>query len=456
VNGTPFPPSSARKSGPGQERGFALLTVIVIVMALTILGLSLFSLSGFEARFFRPAVNQAQAIQSGRAGVDWARYVLESTDDLGSVRIARPPEWTGITGVIARRGPDFDSGDSTGYVFPAEGVDPDSIWVRAVASQGNQESAVMAMFSPSPGQDIYKRLMTVMDKMVIKRDNDAERFGNTLLTGIIRMRTVRIEDYNGDEITTPLHGTNCVGQQNFHRPEEDLGQGAGWWSEKYNAPGTQDLIPVPGSPITIGPTGSQPAIYRTDLNEMVGGPPRLWSAGLEDDECIINVRGTLIWMFPDGLLCTDQLRFHNIGSGEATVIMVSRPGPDVNGGKENDVGFALLGGLNIPSDVNVFMISTGCVEIEHFESEWETAASDSRYLSIYADWVRLMGPTDDDDKNMDLKHGDGCNANDPNDLKDGLVDQLIEANLLPNSRFARRKLAFVPGTWNENPTSVGN
>jgi hypothetical protein len=76
------------------------------------------------------------------------------------------------------------------------------------------------------------------------------------------------------------------------------------------------------------------------------------------------------------------------------------------------------------------------------------------YLSIYADWAKFMGPLGAPD--LELWHGSGCSVAPPQDAKDGLVDQLIEANLLPNSRFARRKLTFVPGTWNENPTPVGN
>jgi len=448
VNGTPLPPSNA-KAGPGQERGFALLTVIVIVMALTILGLSLFSLSGFEARFFRPALNQAQAVQSGRAGVDWARYVLESTDDLDSVRIATlyPP---GITGVIARRGDVFETADSTGPVFPPPGETPVPIWVRTVASQGNQESAVLAKFSPNDGHDLYKRLMTVMDSLVIE-DDLADRFGNTLLLGVIRMGTVRIKDYASNVITEPIHGPPCVGQLTVPRPEEDLlGE---WWTQKFGA--AQNLIPVDGSPITLGPTGSEPAIYRTDLNQMEGNPLRLWSASLDGDECIIRVRGTSIWMFPDGLRCTAQLRFENIGSGAATVILVGRPGPSVPGSIENDVGFALFGGVHIPSGVNVFMISNGCVEIEHEPGPWQNDASEAKYLSIYADWVKLKGPGGNSN-DMVLEHGAGCNPSLLQDARDGLVDQLIEADLLPNSRHARRRLTFVPGTWNENPTPMGN
>ena len=451
MNGTSLPPSSLRNAGPGQERGFALLTVIVIVMALTILGLSLFSLSSFEARFFRPAVNQAQAVQSGRAGVDWARYVLESTDDLDSVRIATPPD--GISGVIARRGTDFEGSDSTGYVFPPPGVDPEPIWVRAVASQGNQESAVLAKFSPNAGQDLYKRLITVIDRIVIEDDN-GECFGNTLLYGNIWMGDVRIEDWDGENFgnsinPATLKGINCISEVALPRPELDLD--GTWWNEKYAA--AEDL-PASGS-FSIGAPGSASRIYRTNGGETQGN--RRWSAVLEGSECTVNVRGTSVWLLPEGLHCDKQLRFHNVGPDKATVIMVAKPGPllDPGGSKlEQDVGFALLGGVNFESNVRVFMISSGCVEIEHHLDAMSDAGS-AKYLSIYADWAKFLGP-ESGSEDMTLEHGLACNAYVEEDAKDHLVDQLIEANLLPNSRFARRKLAFVPGTWNENPITVGN
>ncbi len=170
-------PSSHRSpvSGAPHERGFALLTVIVIVMALTILGLSLFSLSGFEAQFFRPTLDQAQAMQSTRGGIEWARFVLQSTDSLDMVRIAARP--AGVEGVVARAArfdsDTFDTADSTGAVF----VDPPrAVWVRAVGSRGGQQGAVLAKFQPTAGVDLYKRLMTVMDKLVIKRDEAAGSF----------------------------------------------------------------------------------------------------------------------------------------------------------------------------------------------------------------------------------------------------------------------------------------
>jgi len=204
--------------------------------------------------------------------------------------------------------------------------------------------------------------------------------------------------------------------------------------------------------MTIGPTGTAPGIYRTDPGAQL--PDRYWSAVLEGDECNVNVRGTSIWMFPDGLRCNDRLQLTNVGAGDATVIMVSRPGP--GSGLESDVGFALLGGITTANKVNVFMVSTGAVEIEQSQPNWKAKGSSVGYLSIYADWVKLMGPQGGAE-NMDLLHGNTtCNEVPSQDAKDGLVDQLIEANLLPNSRFARRRLTFIPGTWNENPTPVGN
>lgn len=437
----------------GNERGFALLTVIVIVMALTILGLSLFSLSGFEARFFRPTMDYAQAMQSTRGGIEWARYVLESTDSFDKVRTSTKPP--GVSGVVARKGSDFLSAESTGVVFEDP---PKMVWVRAVGDQGDQEGAVLAQFMPSAGQDLYKRLITVVDRLVINSESD--RVGNTLLYGNIRMGAPKIVDYNGAEVKdTDFSGVHCVDRQSFPSPALDLmGE---WWAQKY---AVAQYLPATGGPFTIGPAGPEPAIYRTDPGENYGSPSsRYWSVQIEGAECTVNVRGISIWMFPDGLRCDTQLRFHNISSdpvnNPATVILVARPGPP-SGGIEDDVAFALLGGIWVEQNVNLFIVSKGGVEIEHV-NDAQTENGFASYLSVYADWAKFMGPLNPGgggggNADMELYHGSSCNANVPNDNKDKLVDQLIEKDLLPNSRLARRRLAFIKGSWQEKPATVGN
>jgi len=266
------------------------------------------------------------------------------------------------------------------------------------------------------------------------------------------MGVTRIEDYdriimNPDDFA----GDHCIAQGSLPRPELDV-EGS-WWQEKY---AQAEYVPSTGGQISLGPIGSAPGIYRTDPRIQVSD--RWWSASLSGAECTVNVRGTSIWMFPEGLRCEAQLRFHRVGPEKATVILVGRPGAvtDGDGSLEEDVGIALLGGVYFEPNVSVFLISSGCVEIEHHLGS-VTDDGYAKYLSIYADWVKLMGPENPLGGNADmtLEHG-ACNVLADQDEKDGLVDQLIEANLLPNSRFARRKLAFVPGTWNENPTPVEN
>ncbi len=180
------------------------------------------------------------------------------------------------------------------------------------------------------------------------------------------------------------------------------------------------------------------------------------------DECTVRVRGTVIWMFEKGLRCESQLHVSKIGSETANLILVSRPGPNTLPGPpplEDDVGIALLGGVNLESNVNVFMVSTGAVEIEHNEDAWKDVGGYAGYLSIYADWVRLMGPLDPlghgGNSDMVLNHG-SCSTPPLQDAKDGIVDQLIEQDLLPNSRFARKHLQFVSGSWLESSATVGN
>ena len=69
----------------GTDRGFVLVGVAMFVLVLTILGLSLFTLSGFEAQFFARANERAEAFNTAASGIERARFALLATDSLQPV-----------------------------------------------------------------------------------------------------------------------------------------------------------------------------------------------------------------------------------------------------------------------------------------------------------------------------------------------------------------------------------
>src|SRR5262245_17287191 len=68
-----------------EEAGFILPGVVMFVLVLTIIGLSLFSLSSYEAQFMHQTLRKTEAFYEAASAIDRARFVLMSTRNLGDV-----------------------------------------------------------------------------------------------------------------------------------------------------------------------------------------------------------------------------------------------------------------------------------------------------------------------------------------------------------------------------------
>ena len=73
------------------ERGFVLVGVVMFVLALTILGLSLFALSSYEAQFQTSSYLSGQAFNVAQSGVEHVKFVLAHKKRLQDVRTSLYP-----------------------------------------------------------------------------------------------------------------------------------------------------------------------------------------------------------------------------------------------------------------------------------------------------------------------------------------------------------------------------
>jgi len=107
----------------------------------------------------------------------------------------------------------------------------------------------------------------------------------------------------------------------------------------------------------------------------------------------------------------------------------------------------------------LFIISSGGVELEQNLSADHDNAN-APYLSIYARYAHIQPPYVLPNQNpepvAEYYHGSSCGSVPPEDAFGGLVDQLIKEDLLPNSRFCRRRLVLTAGTWQESAIGTGN
>jgi hypothetical protein len=147
---------------PG-ESGFVLIGVVIFVLALTIIGISLFSLSIYEAQFLQRSIDREQAFQSAAGcGLERARFVLTLPGDmLDSVQTSLPP---GVVRTVAIQGE-----DSTGAVD--WGINADSVLIRVTAGRVGTQRVVEAYFRPVLTSNYYSSLITVSEGIEVEHES---------------------------------------------------------------------------------------------------------------------------------------------------------------------------------------------------------------------------------------------------------------------------------------------
>ncbi len=185
------------------SRGFVLVGVVMFVLALTILGLSVFSLSSYEAQFLRHSHDEVQAFNDAMGGLDRAAYALARTDSLESVRVHLPPgidstsswQWSGTNRVIY--GP--VNADST-------------VWVKVCAHRGPAERVVTAGFIPTSTQNYYNRTIHTSSWVVVdiytESGHPAQSLGRTRGRGPPGFDRFRV-----DRATSPLRLCPSIGER---------------------------------------------------------------------------------------------------------------------------------------------------------------------------------------------------------------------------------------------------
>ena len=61
-------PAEGPAEAPAEARGFMLVGVVMFMLALTILGMSLFALSSYEAQFYTASASREQSMQNAESG----------------------------------------------------------------------------------------------------------------------------------------------------------------------------------------------------------------------------------------------------------------------------------------------------------------------------------------------------------------------------------------------------
>jgi hypothetical protein len=337
--------------------------------------------------------------------------------------------------------------------------------MKVVATSGDQQQAVVAQFQPDPGVDLYKRLITATDYLIINRNTPKttqNRLQQLRLYGQIATGAIVDEDGKAysDLSEIPGYLTNwCGGPTNMNglpTPDHDVNKTSEWWNTHWTA--STNLL-SPGTDVSFSASGAPYRVFRTEgIQKLSGHDWTIASASKSNSLQHITVTGTCMWMLEQGLFTGSQVAITSGDGAPATLILVAGYDTYMPGKLEDGVGWAFQGGIKLGPNVRLFIVSSGGVELEqNLDADHESDLCDvSSYLSVYASFAHVQAPWVYDTQPItQYFHGGSC-ALPPEDQLGGLVDQLAKQNLLPNSRFCRRRLALTAGTWQEASMGAGN
>lgn len=403
------------------ERGFALVGVVMFVLVLTILGLSLFSLSGFEAQFFYRSQDEGQAFWNAVGGIERAKFMLTHHDSLQSVWV-QPGSYGGV--IYARA---MQKGDSSGAV---DWGGTERVTIRVVGVQGDGRRMLESSFIPSRPGNVYKHLISTFGTTRSNRITvipGGPGLSEVWLTGEVWQNTT---DVAWTGCGPPLPGSHPTSIGGVPDPDLDSFFSihvAGATDVPYTSAGDYDF-----------PSGG----YYKTTGRMTNG----WSLYQNTGSPSINVHNnTVIWMFEHGAhFETGPDPVEIIGGGpNAALVLVAKSNELAP--LEPETGFSFQSGTPtwpILSAVPVFIVTDGQVWLEQIGNNTDNTSIG--YISIYAQNFVMQGPNPG--HLMSLAHPISATQ----DVPSGLVDFLYDQGFLPNTTAGlRASLAPVSGSWSE-------
>ena len=420
--------------------GFVLIGVVIFVLALTIIGLSLFSLSSYEAQFLQRSLDEEQAFQSAVGGMERAKFLLERMDDLGLVSQAWPPGTHVVAASAAQRVPaglvtagpvSWDPADSVYLSITAEIITPQADTVRRTVS---------GRFIPRTNRSYYSQIATSSDEIA------ADAVAAAVPPPTDRTDTIQMLGSVWQGGAHPdTSWINVLGQ----RPDIPIITGA--------VP-TPDLTAFfADHPVSAATPAAPQAGYDYYLNAPVNSPEYFCAPSSPDQffyptpsalDVNVWVHGLAVWEFPRGVRFDGPLVVTGPGSGNCLVIVAGPnlcPPPGCSWEHEPETAVRLFAGLRVDPGVSLIIVSSGRVYLQHINNMSGTS-SVAGDLAIYTRYLYLTGPERHPPvgtaKTMLLQHAPTGN------LETVYLDLLGSQGALPGyGSGSGRTLALDSGSW---------
>ena len=418
---------------------------MIFVLALTIIGISLFSLSSYEAQFLQRSLDGEQAFQSAVGGLDRARFVLCcETSRLEQVGQDLPRENVVAAVAFQVRGTDSVS---TG---PVEWVADQPVHLRVTARVNGQERTVAARFTPRAAENYYRQLMTTSERVGVpppaSADSTATPQPTIDLSGPAWQGTIetsadttvwvgRLRSWVQRRILTgSVAPPDLASYWLAHDPGSALPAGY-----------SRDPEPADQNRYFLQANPDVPTYYRVPAG--FGAGDSLYDMC---DGAIVTVsgRGCVIWELPAGVHFLNPVFIRaDIGAAghprtDRCLVIVAGAHP----ASPQGTGIFFEGGLQ--SDIPLVLVSDGRIGIQHInnpgypgESGYTTETDD---VAIYARSVVLQGPRSGALGNLGMRLLRPASGS----LNEHWIPHLAGHGGLPNLGSASgRDLALQPGTW---------
>ncbi|MBI5709849.1 MAG: pilus assembly PilX N-terminal domain-containing protein [Candidatus Eisenbacteria bacterium] len=361
-----------------RESGFVLIGVVMFVLALTIIGISLFGLSSYEAQFFSRSEDQTQAFFVAQGGIQRAMFAISWSDSLGTVMGNLPP---GVTYAVAMQDKGGGFVDSTGPVAWGDPTKP--VVIRATARVGDATRTLQARYFATEGENYYKRLLTSTRTIVVSDTNPdyptRTTCGTVALNGNVWL--------GGSGSAADSSWMGCVGSWSGSPPVEHppaiptpevttfLAAHPGGSTPEYKDEGNTRELKFKGTPGNVkyyrGPTTGSDFTFH------------------EDKRLKVEVKGYAIWMLEKGARFDQVVDIKGEGEGEnkSCLVIIAAPGQDSYG---ETAGVWFFGGIR-SSEIPVILVSNDKVIVEHHFNP-NNLFGYANDLSIFARDILIMGP----------------------------------------------------------------
>ena len=406
------------------QRGFILVGVVTFMLALTILGLSLFALSSYEAQFFNASAAREQSLQNAESGMELVKALLaQPTARLEVAHLAE--RQVGVTSALAWQQRSASATDTTSS-GPVDWGSP--IVITVSAKSGGIERTLQQQFTPQSAENPYKFLVACEGSLTYDQSNSTDpslmvmagRVWQPVQSAADTVWTRQVAWVSGRPVradTPPLPRADAFVATHLSAPEPSGSSGsialkdAAQYEIKFenSDPSTPAFFHLDPNDPDAKPSGNHPE----------NDPEYTQYDFYANARITLRVRGPVVWVIGGGAAFKGVVTVFSEGTPSTLIIVAGASGRDP---RDTNRALWFQGGLqSSDGNMRVFLVSQHDIAMVHMNEK--TADHDAHNVSIVTGGdVVLEGPAPS--HQFDLRYSAL--------VMDALADDLLAKRALPS------------------------